>query len=351
MKGKARKESQQQESSSLSLAPAFCLRLAQFTELAHIIVKNKRLSIPETFVDLLQHTVKLRREYSSLFASSEEDPSLRESTATHDYIIDTLEGVLNILKSQHASYWKGPEVSRTTKPDGKEASLENRFAALEVHEPIETELDDLSTPTSARQGQPKRRHVVCEAEDHDVRFAVLCYFADLQSIRQSIQKTWEDYKLSKASLMTASTVSNMAFDAVRQADGELHKAFPSLEKYRPVSLLFYLRFCMVSGVDAMYKEAPDDLFNYEIADMADFIYMPTTQILFEWERRFPNQVEPEASRKSRSDCDASSSPTVSGKAYAEVQAKLAEDERFLLETLTEIVYLGLFGLVILAKIQ
>ena len=49
-------------------------------------------------------------------------------------------------------------------------------------------------------------------------------------------------------------------------------------------------------------------------------------------------------RKSPSDCDASSSPTVSGKAYAEVRAKLAEDERILLETLTEIVYLGLFGL-------
>lgn len=43
---------------------------------------------------------------------------------------------------------------------------------------------------------------------------------------------------------------------------------------------------MVSGVDAMYKEAPDDLFNYEIADMAGFIYMPTTQILFGWKRRF-----------------------------------------------------------------
>ena len=198
----------------------------------------------------------------------------------------------------------------------------------------------------ARQEHPKLRHVLYEAHDDDARFAVLCYLADLRSIREFIQKTWEDYKLGKASLMTTSSVTNTAFDAVRHADDELHGAYPSLEKYRSVSLWFYLRFCMVSGVDAMYKKAPDDSFNYDVADMAEFIYMPTAQILFEWKRRFPYQVGPEASRKSRSDYDASSSPTVSGKAYPEVRGKLAEDERILMKTLTEVVYLGLFGLAI-----
>lgn len=64
---------------------------------------------------------------------------------------------------------------------------------LKVHEPTETELDDLSIrPLLARQEQPKRRHVLYEAQDNDARFVVLCYFADLRSIREFIQKTWED---------------------------------------------------------------------------------------------------------------------------------------------------------------
>ncbi len=346
LKGKARKKAQQDDSSSFSHARTFRLRLAQFTELAQVISKDKRLSIPETFVNLVRHTVTLRKEHSGIFSSSEEDPAIRESNATHDHFIHCLQGVLDILGSKCASSRKVSEILRTTEPDAKRVSLENRFATLEVHEPTETELDELSTPPSARQGQPKRRHVVFEAQDDDARFAVLCYFADLRSIREFIQKTWEDYKLGKASLMTASTVTNTAFDAVRQADDELHEAFPSLEKHRPVSLWFYIRFCMVSGVDAIYKEAPDDLFNYEIADIAEFFYMPTTQMLFKWKRRFPYQLEPEASRKSRGDCGASSSPTVSGKAYPEYREKLAEDERILMETLTEIVYLGLLGLAI-----
>lgn len=346
LKGKARKEARQQEPSSLPHAPIFRLRLAQFTELARIIVKNKALIIPETFVNLVQHTIKLRRKHSILFGSSEEDSSVRDSNATHDYFVNTLKGVLDILESKDASFIQVPENSRTTEPHPKKLSLKNRFAALEVHEPTETELDELSTPPSAWQGRSKRRQIVYEAEDHDVRFAVACYFVDLHSIREFIRKTWEDYKLGKESLMTASVVTNTAFDAVRHTDDELHGAFPSLEKYRPITLWSYNKVCVLRGVDATHREAPDDLFNYEIADMANFIYVPTTQILFKWIRRFPYQVEPEASRRTRSDCRGTSSPRESGKAYSETREKLAEDEEILMETIAEIVYLGLIGLAI-----
>ena len=47
-------------------------------------------------------------------------------------------------------------------------------------------------------------------------------------------------------------------DTVRQADDGFHGAFPSLAK--PVNLSFYLTFWLVSGVDAIYKEVPNDLF-------------------------------------------------------------------------------------------
>ena len=80
--------------------------------------------------------------------------------------------------------------------------------------------------------------------------------------------------------------------------------------------------------------------------MASFFYMPTTQILYKWIRRFPYQVEPEASRRTRSDYGSTSSPTESGQAYSEARQKLVEDEEILMETITEIVYLGLFGFAI-----
>lgn len=255
LKGKARKEAQQQAPSSLAHAPVFRLRLTQFTELAHIIVKNKGIDIPATFINLVRHTIRLRRKHSTLFGSSEEDSSIRDSNATHDYFVNTLECVLDILNSKVASSSEVPESSQTTKPHAKKFNLVNKFAALEVHDPTEMELDALSTPPSARQGQSQRRHVVYEAEDHDVRFAVVCYFIDLHNIRDFIQKTWEDYKLGKESLMTASVLTNTAFDAVRHTDDELHGAFPSLEKFRPIASWFYLRFCDSRGVDATQRGA------------------------------------------------------------------------------------------------
>lgn len=117
LKGRARKKAQQRESSSLSHAPTFCLRLVSFTELSHIIVNDKRLSLLQPLVNPVQHRVKLRRKHSSIFASSESDSSLCESNATHNYFVETLEGVLDILKSKHASSCTGFEISRTTKPD------------------------------------------------------------------------------------------------------------------------------------------------------------------------------------------------------------------------------------------
>ncbi|KAL9137872.1 MAG: hypothetical protein Q9175_000932 [Cornicularia normoerica] len=120
----------------------------------------------------MQHTVNLGRKCPSLLVSSEEDPSLRESNATHDYLINTLEDVLDIT-------------------DAKEVSLEDRSAALEVYDPTEIEMDDW-TPPWARQGQPRWRYFVFKAEDDDVHFAVLGYIADLHGIREVIQRAWDD---------------------------------------------------------------------------------------------------------------------------------------------------------------
>lgn len=131
LKGRARKEAQREEPPSVSHAPTFRLSLAQFAELAHIIGKNKRLNVPEIFINLVQHTIKLRRDHSCIFASSEEDPAIRESNVTHDCFINTLQGVLDILKSKCVSSCKVSEVSRTREPDAKKVSLEIRFATLE----------------------------------------------------------------------------------------------------------------------------------------------------------------------------------------------------------------------------
>lgn len=64
-----------------------------------------------------------------------------------------------MLKSKHVSSCKSFEVLRTIELDAKEVRFDRRFAALEVHEPMETKLDELSTLPSAQQGQPKRRHL------------------------------------------------------------------------------------------------------------------------------------------------------------------------------------------------
>ena len=77
----------------------------------------------------------------------------------------------------------------------------------------------------------------------------------------------------------------------------------------------------------------------KVADIRELIYISANQILFKWKRRFPHQVKPDGSRKKRNDYDAGCSPTASDKVYSLARKKFAEDERPLIETITEIVYI------------
>lgn len=304
LKGKARKEarsrlnaqqSPQSSSPAAAEAPLFPIRLPQFAELASAIVdKGKgKVVVPNSIVQLVQHTIKMRRRISSFYetrAVSTSSDSLLEENSKHLHFIAKLEEVLEILKpqvtppSRKSDELQGDAAGSAVESNSTQFStLDNRFSTLQVEESVEVELDNgPSTPTSGfgRFEQPAHHRKVVydnQGSEEEIYFAIFCLFDDLRQVRKSIQSAWEDYKSGKSDLMTASVVTNTALDMVRNSDEEFCQMFPELSRsssFENISGLLYASICLANGIDMNYRERPDDIFNYQVADIGLFLYIP-----------------------------------------------------------------------------
>lgn len=134
------------------------------------------------------------------------------------------------------------EAPRTTpKPQSKPKSrpethdfsgLSNRFNNLEVEEP-EDIVDTSATiqafsignkPAPKSKVPPPKNVDVYELETdnaYDRAFDVFCFFEDLHRIQDFLAATWRSHKEGLVDLMTATLVTNSAFDIVRREEEQL----------------------------------------------------------------------------------------------------------------------------------
>jgi hypothetical protein len=180
--------------------------------------------------------VSARKRCAGYFKSKTDsrDSQATQANRGHSYFISLMEEVIMALQPCFAlSAGINPG-----EPDPKISSyniedLENRFASLEVEEPMET--SDDAQPATA--GLPKPTYKVetpkdKESVEAEKFFALFCLFDDLQSLRTLLEKLWVEYSLGKVDLITASVTTNAAFQLSVRTQEEMLVAYPECGDYQ-----------------------------------------------------------------------------------------------------------------------
>ena len=127
---------------------------------------------------------------------------------------------------------------QTAKSDSKTKGysiedLENKFAALDVEEPIErsddAQLTNSKTPEPFYELELPKNKENAEAEK---LFALFCLFDDFQSLRTFVMELWTGYGAGRVDLITASVSTNAAFQLALRTQEEMQAAYPECGDYQ-----------------------------------------------------------------------------------------------------------------------
>ena len=365
LKGRARKDAKLKNATA-SVAPiedptsqpTYRIKLSQFTELARKVAEAGVIVVPESVIKLASQVVDLRRGFSRFYEKQATD-STRTADLKHAHFVSTLEEVINILRPPSSAASDNAENASTPINNGNTSKhstdrisngtemLSNQFDHLELEEPIEIDdaLPALSTemPTTgatAGQTDEKASHRVeyqsaDEEDDEEKYFAMYCLFTDLHGLRNFIGRTWDDYSDGRIDLMTASILTNTAFDLVRRMEIKFFAALPEFESAQKLIQFFILFISILRGVNPRRKELPDDWFNYEVADVAQWLYLPTFILL----DGFCDVIQPRQMPLMKPGFFGTYDPKADRKAMS-LRQMLAEDKIILLEALPEFCLLG-----------
>ena len=365
LKGRARKDAKLKNATA-SIAPVedatsqptYRIKLSQFTELARKVAEGSGTIVPASVINLASQVVDLRRGFSRFYEKQATD-STRTANSKHAHFVSTLEEVINILKAPSSSASNcsinastSTNAGNTTKASTDNISsgtdmLSNQFDHLELEEPIEID-DTLPAPSAAMpttgatasKTNDKFSYRVQyqsdnDEDDEEKYFALYCLFADLHGLRTFIGKTWEDYSDRRIDLTTASILTNTAFDLVRRTETNFFTALPEFESAQKLIQFFMLFISILRGVNPRHKERPDDWFNYEVADVAQWLYLPTFILL----DSFCDVIQPRQMPLMKPGFFGTYDPKADRKAMS-LRQMLAEDKIILLEALPEFCLLG-----------
>lgn len=292
LKGKARKHKKKIASTPIKPNAPFRIRLAQFTELAHVIANNEKAKVPLSVVKLLQQTIELRTDCSQFFvevASAVDDALLEASNNKHSYFIETLKGVLKILQPRYV-------LAKSSKPDifsdngnvietaNNVLNTANRFSNLELGEPsdLDQTLPEPETNLPSQNSQPTREVVFDNSDAEDDKegfFAVYCLFKDLHDVQESLQSTWAAYKSGIVNLSSVSLITHTAILLVQRSEEKVRQAFPFFTSSNNLCQSFYQHVCGLFTMDPDHRDQPADLFNYNLMNIASFVFLPTCILL------------------------------------------------------------------------
>ena len=294
LKGKARKEARMTTNSSPT-APSLrhIITVKDFTDMAQLIVQQKpALRVPDTILGLLRSAINLRRRCSDWFQKkSTQKDQLRESTQKHSHFIGVLENVLQILESNSTPAVTDNDIGHSMEKlslNGTSQSpaeqQNNPYNVLFIEDDSVAETaPTLETRVTVQRTQivPPRTKVTYEIEatDEEIYFGIYCFFDDLNRLRDFIHDLWSRYKIGSCDLITAAVTTNSALELVHRAEKELAASFPKNDTYEKTAVLFYALMCILRGEDPGSREMPGDLVNFNMLDVAEWLFIPVNGIL------------------------------------------------------------------------
>ncbi|CAK1366228.1 unnamed protein product [Cercospora beticola] len=187
----------------------YTVPLTQFVRMAKTIAHSTdpRIRISQNILALIKYTISMRKHAATFFskmAFNAGNDELLKSNASHQYFIEILEQVLNILDPSNQ---KDKDIS-------DEVDLPNTFSALTVEEPTS---EGTAPPELPEQRANVDVSYEPEADDFDNAFAVFSFFEDLNSIREFISGVWVDYANGQLDLMSAAVTTDTGFRMIKDS--------------------------------------------------------------------------------------------------------------------------------------
>ncbi|KAG4433195.1 hypothetical protein IFR05_011330 [Cadophora sp. M221] len=294
LKGKARKEAK--KAAAPSPAPGgssptastaspknFIINTSELLPLANAIVASKEpVEVPADIIRAGLRAISARKRSAAFFGRStkDQDEETMADNQSHSYFISLMEKVLSTLQPCFAVF-AGAESIEASSSENILETLENRFASLEVEEPVEPK----TGPAPKAELPIYELQASKEAnKDEENLFLVFCLFDDLARLRSYVMDVWEQFKQGKVDLITASVVTNTAFQLAIRAQDEILVDFPASADYDVVLTLLVTRLSKAHNTavaaGAQGEVEIDDNLGFEIDDnLAQWIYAPAHSLL------------------------------------------------------------------------
>ena len=251
---------------------------SQLEVLAQFVIENLAPEeIPPSSVNILRDVVALRKQSARFFsrvAQKTSDEKLKESNATHEFIIKVLEKILSRFDAAVATIFRKPDASstRTTSStkqfDGQihVSDLSNLFDYLDVEQSHDTEEQDADgivepeKPTTKRSKKlykkngkkpskkksPKEQSVKKTQEtpksswvdefdwgalddenedEFDYYMIIYCFFRDFNMIRNYIgDRWWEYFYFKSVPINNLAVMANAAYEMFHEMESKLKKS-------------------------------------------------------------------------------------------------------------------------------
>ncbi|RLL99449.1 hypothetical protein CFD26_104363 [Aspergillus turcosus] len=251
------------------------------------VVASSAVTVPKSVLTIAKRAIKLRKAVTSWFLGQGDSIDNKR----HAHFITALEQICETLE------WK---TNQPSKPDTKqppptsEAQIDdadadrflNKFAVLTVEEPQDTAAQTQPTPAESKKVV---KVTVVEEDDNEAAdsylnqlfFKTLCLLRDLNNMRKFISITWSEYRDKKIDLMNAAVVTDSALQLARDLVQEVEADWrTSLRgKGDDVQNIVYKLAVFTRGICASPSTEIGLPYNVNMADIADWCYVPTKVLL------------------------------------------------------------------------
>lgn len=251
------------------------------------VVASSAVTVPKSVLTFAKRAIKLRKAVTSWF--------LGQGDSTHNnrhaHFITVLEQICETLewKTNQPSKPDAQQPPPTSEAQGDKADDDrflNKFAVLTVGEPQDTAVQTQTTPAESKK---MVKVTVVEEDNHDAEesyltqlfFKTLCLLQDLNNMRTFISMTWSEYRDKKIDLMNAAVVTDSALqlarDLVQEVEADWRTSLTGKEEN--VQNIVYNLAVYNRGIDASPSAEIGLPYNKNMADIADWCYVPTMILL------------------------------------------------------------------------
>ncbi|KAF7869865.1 hypothetical protein EAF04_004649 [Stromatinia cepivora] len=258
-----------------------------------------RVELPQTVRKVLKRAIHARQRCADWFQISKVENQY--SNEGHQHFITILEQTLSILDRQKNknSSSNNADNNLTTKSTSKTSDAEsswveitNRFQKLSTEDVLDADGKDDGSEVTVDMSTTYE----LEDESIEMRMSLMIFhfFEDLHRIQDFLHGIWKSYKNGKLDLVSASLITNLAFEVVRRNEEEILATAPKLfskkRSYDTIAIVIFYANAFSHGQDPEQTIATNKMLRPTPFD--DFIYLSTSRTLMKYE--FLSKMAPDS---------------------------------------------------------